>query len=119
MHLLRDGSLAHFYTDAPESGGTYVGTVAVAPGETPDSDELAKRLGVQWTPFDYDFAVAGGALGTYSLSRKIPKGAKVIGRLVQGGHHRHQRHGRRHPQPRYRGRRGSAGRHRDLHRHHV
>ncbi len=78
MHIEQHGATAHLFTDTPANGGTYIGSVAVLPGETPTSDELVKRLGVQWTPFDYDFAVAAGALGTYRISRKIPKGAKVL-----------------------------------------
>jgi len=81
MHIEREGSTFHLFTADPASGGEYIGSVPRVPGDpaTVTSDELAKRLGVRLTPFDYDFAVAGGALGTYLLSRKIPKGATVIG----------------------------------------
>ena len=75
MRIERDGSTFHLFTDAD----VYIGSVPALPDETPNSDELAYRLGVRITPFNYDFAVMGGALGTYLLSRAIPKGATVIG----------------------------------------
>lgn len=83
MYIEHEGATAHIFTDTPANGGTYVGSVPALPGEVPSSEELLQRLGVQWTPFDYDFAVAAGALGTYLLSRKIPRGAKVIGGLYK------------------------------------
>jgi hypothetical protein len=79
MFMHKEGALVHMWTADPSDGGVYVGSAPIGPGEKPDSDELLYRLGVRWTPFDYDFDVAAGALGTYLLSRKIPSGAKVIG----------------------------------------
>ena len=81
MHIEREGSTFHLFTSDPASGGEYIGSVPKVPGDpaTVTSDELAKRLGVRWTPFDFDFAVMAGALGTYNLSRLVPKGATVLG----------------------------------------
>ena len=75
MNIEREGMSRHVFTDA----GQYVGTVAVKPDEKPDSDEIIARLGVRSTPFEYDFDDDAGAVGTLTISRNIPEGARVIG----------------------------------------
>lgn len=83
MHILTDGASRHLFTSDPAdwlaSPGVYVGTVVVGPSETPNTDELLKRLGVRSTPFEYDFDDDAGALGAYLISRAIPDGARVVG----------------------------------------
>lgn len=83
MFLVREGMQVHLFTSDPAadlaSPGEYVGTVVSDPSEAVTTDELLKRLGVQMTVFEYDFADDAGALGTFEISGTIPAGARVIG----------------------------------------